>query len=218
MYIGIQVVVGGIIAVAVPGLEAQVKSTEAPLTPVTVCEILASPQQFNGMNLAILGRLDQTGEGWWLAEDDCGRKLVTEGYTWPNLIWLHCCYEPAPDPPSGLLRLDDVAMAAKLKQIRGTTELKYQKRLVVTITKDGKGESTSGWRDVKDEWAVAYGRIEARSELHPPKGSGPDRYWGSGFGHLGAAPVQLVIKQKNLQRIPDEASAGPDRNRQGIEY
>jgi hypothetical protein len=211
MNIGIQVVVGGIIAAAVPGLAAQVKSSQAPLIPVTVCEILASPQQFNGTNLAVLGRFDHTDEGWWLAEDDCGRKLVTEGYTWPNLIWLHCCYEPAPDPPSGSLRLDDVALAAKLKQVKGTTQLKHQKRLVIRIAKDGKQESTSGWRDEKDEWAVAYGRIEARSELHPAKGSGPDRYWGNGFGHLAAAPVQLVVKEKNVRRIPDEASAGPDR-------
>src|SRR5262245_16822081 len=136
MGLPIQALVCGIIVAGVPGL-AQVKADEAPLVPVTVCEILANPQQFNGNSVAILGRFGRTNEGWWLSEDDCGSKLVQQGYAWPNIVWLHCCYEPAPDPPSGSLRLDDVAMAAKLKQVRSTTKLRHQ----------------------TDQWAVVYGRI-----------------------------------------------------------
>jgi len=173
------------IVAAVPGL-AQATSGEAPLVPVTVCEILASPQQFNGKNVAVLGRLGRTNEGWWLGEDDCGSKIVQEGYTWPNLVWVECCYEPAPDPPSGSLRLGDVFVAAKLKQVKETTKLRYQ----------------------TDAWVVAYGRIETRSELRPPRGTGPNRDWGNGFGHLRGAPMQIVIKEKNVHTIRDDASAG----------
>src|SRR5215212_10137715 len=121
MNIAIQAIVAVIVAAMVPGLAAQNKSGDTPLIPVTVWEILASPQQFNGKDLAVLGRFGYTDEGQWLDEEDCGRKLVTEGYTWPNLVWIHCCYEPAPDPSSGSLILDDVALAEKLQQVRKTT-------------------------------------------------------------------------------------------------
>ena len=109
MNIAVKAVVGTLIAaIVLPGIGlAQSKPAEAPLKPVTVCEILASPQQFNGKDLAVLGRFSFTDEGWWLAEDGCGTKLVTEGYKWGNLIWLDCRHEAAPDPPSGFLVLDE---------------------------------------------------------------------------------------------------------------
>ena len=182
------------------------------LAPVTVCEILASPQQFNGRNVAVLGRLATTDEGWWLAEDDCGRKLVTDGHTWPNSIWLHCCYKPAPDPPTGSLVLDQTVLSEKLHRVRGTTKLRTEKRWFGggRSIQDGKVVSTpASLRDVREDWAVAYGRVEAPSELRTEIG-GDGRLRGAGFGHLGAAPAQLVIKQKNLQTIPDDSPQAQD--------
>lgn len=192
---------------------AQHKSDDGPLKPVTVCEILANPQVFNGKNLAVLGRFSFTDEGQWLVDDGCGTKLVTDGYTWRNLIWLDRCHEAAPDPPSGSLILDESDLNEKLVQVRRTTQLKVQRRWVNSgiVHKDGTTESTSGWRDVKDEWAVVYGRLEARNNLKPPQGNGPNRYWGNGFGHLAAAPVQLVIKQNNIRTIPDPMPPSPGR-------
>ena len=82
-------VIGGVFAaVLLSGFVEPQKPEETRLLPVTVCEVLANPQQFNGKNLAILGRFGVTDEGEWLSEDECGRRLVTEGFTWPNLIWL----------------------------------------------------------------------------------------------------------------------------------
>ena len=188
---------------------AQEKSSETPLKPVTVCEILANPQQFNGRAVAALGRFDYTDEGEWLSEDDCGAKLVTGGYTWPNIIWLDCCYETAPDHLQGALVVDDSALNEKLQEVRKTTQLKYQKRIVFFV-KPQKTGAISEWRDVKDQWAVVYGRLETRQDLQPPTGSGPYRDWGNGFGHLGAAPVQLVIKQKNILRFADDSPPKPN--------
>jgi|ERR1041385_4416255 hypothetical protein len=198
------VLIAGIVAVLPCIAVAQAKSDES-VTLVTVCEVLKDPQHFNGKDLAVLGRFGYTDEGLWLSEDDCGFKLSTGSYDWPNLVWLHCCYEPAPDPPSGSLVLDKDVLAEKIAQVRKTTKLKVQRRWVNSgIVKDGKTESTSGWRDVKDDWAVVFGRLEARSELKAPSGTGPNRYWGNGFGHLAASPVQLVIRQKNIKVMPDD--------------
>jgi hypothetical protein len=104
--------------------------------------------------------------------------------------------------------LDDAALSAKLNEVRATTELKYGRRWVCSGIA-GKTEQTCGWRDAKEEWAVAYGRLEAK-KLHSVR-VGPNEYRGIGFGHLAAAPVQLVIKQKNLRTIPEGQSAMPVR-------
>ena len=64
--------------------------TDDPLKPVTVCEILFNQPNFEGKNVAVLGRTYFNGGGRWLRVDDCGQKLVTEGYQWPNSIWLDC--------------------------------------------------------------------------------------------------------------------------------
>ena len=118
----IKIVIGGIIAAALlPGFVDQQETAHARLVPLTVCEVLANPQQFNGKDLAVLGRFAITDEGRWLSEDDCARRLVTKGFTWPNLIWVDCCYQPAPDPPTGSLLVDEAALSDKLKQVRRTT-------------------------------------------------------------------------------------------------
>lgn len=195
--------VAGIMAVLPSLAMAQAKSgTSVKL--VTVCEILKDPQHFNGEDLAVLGRLDSTTEGSWLSEDDCGFKLSTGGYDWPNLVWLNCCYEPAPDLPSGSVLLDKDVLLEKLVQVRKTTQLKVHREWADGIVKDGKRVSTPGWQFVKDDWTAVFGRLEARSELKAPSGTGLNRYWGNGFGHLRSSPVQLVIRERNIKVIPDE--------------
>lgn len=198
----------GIIAAAFlcPGISsAQSKPSAPPFKPVTVCEVLANPAQFDGKNLLVLGRSNQTFEGHWLAEDDCGTKLTMAGRTWPNSVWLECCRTPAPDPPSGTLAIDKDALDQKLQQVRQTTQLRYHLSLVTS-----PDEKAGARREVMDDWAVAYGRLEVVGEIPPPRNSlfpelPGQKTWNHGFGHLGAAPVQLVINRENLRIIPDPA-------------
>jgi hypothetical protein len=57
--------------------------------PVTVCEVLANPGAYNGKNVALLGRLDDSlFYGSWLSEENCGSTLTTDGHTWPNKVWI----------------------------------------------------------------------------------------------------------------------------------
>jgi hypothetical protein len=177
-------------------------TAEGGLNPVTVCEVLANPIAYNGKNIALLGRSGETFEGWWLTEDNCSRKLESDGYTWDNIVWVDCCNEPAPDPPSGLLVLDPEALAQKLAQVRKTTKLKLERRWVFRV--DAEGKSQAEPRDIRQKWAIVYGRVEARKKLRPPRATGPNRDWGNGFGHLGGAPVQIVMKQENSVYIPDQ--------------
>jgi hypothetical protein len=206
-------VIGGVFAaVLLSGFVEPQKPQETPLVPVTVCEVLSNPQQFNGKNMAILGRFSTTDEGLWLDEDDCGRRLVTEGFTWPNAIWLACCYQPAPDPPSGSLLLDEAVLSNILTQVRKTTRLRLVKRLVGSgVVKNGTVEpGPSEWRDVREDWAVAYGRLETRSEPQVVRGR-DGQLRGFGFGHLNGAPAQLVIKQKYVRTFSDAENVDSKR-------
>jgi hypothetical protein len=211
--VAIKIVIGGVIAAALlPGFVEQQETEHGRLVPLTVCEVLANPLQFNGKDLAVLGRFGITDEGRWLSEDDCGRRLVTKGFTWPNLIWVECCYQPAPDPPTGSLLLDEAALAEKLRQVRKTTQLRLVKRWVGSgVVKNGVAVPTSsGWQDVREDWAVAYGRLETRGEPQVVRG-GDGQLRGFGFGHLAAAPVQLIIKQKHVQTISDAGAVDSKR-------
>ena len=67
-----------------------------PLKPVTVCEVLMDQQAYNGKNVAVIGRFGETNEGKWLSEDIFDRKLETNGFVWPNDMWIECCSRPAP--------------------------------------------------------------------------------------------------------------------------
>src|SRR5215470_5045881 len=115
-----QVMVVAGIATVLPPIVMSEANPDESVTLVTVCEILKDPQHFNGKTLAVLGRFNSTDEGWWLAEDACGFKLSSGSFDWPNLVWLHCCYEPAPDPPSGSLVVDGDVLRKKLVDVRKT--------------------------------------------------------------------------------------------------
>ena len=140
-----------------------------PVEPATVCEILAEPAQFNGKTVAILGRYSFRGNGRWISEDGCERKLTSGEYTWPNVVWLALDAKAAPEVPL-VLEIDGVTAAQKLKHIQLHTNLR---------------EFRFGSSDY-DRWAVVYGRVEVRPQL---TGSKPN-----GFGLQNAAPAQLLIR------------------------
>jgi len=170
--------------------------------PVTVCEVLANPGAYNGKNVALLGRLDDSHfDGSWLSEENCGSTLTTDGHTWPNKVWIGGGAS-APDPPLGLLVLDPKALLEKLASVRRTTALR-EEEIVGVIVKEGK-LARSEPRMVRKHWEVIFGRIEARERLRPPSGDLPRSDWGNGFGHMNLAPVQIIGKQENTFSIREE--------------
>jgi hypothetical protein len=68
-----------------------------------------------------------------------------------------------------------------LDLVRKSTELHCSEWPV--LLKAGGGEM----RKFRDQWAVAYGRLEFRNGLQPPVGeAGTLSFrWGNGYGHLG---------------------------------
>ena len=71
---------------------------------VTVCEALHDLGRYNGKSIVLVGRFGSTDEGSWLSED-CERKIVTNGYTWADIIsttYPRSKVEPPPGLPNGL--------------------------------------------------------------------------------------------------------------------
>jgi hypothetical protein len=177
---------------------------------MTACEILKNQEKYNGKNIAVIGRYDYTNEGQWLSEDKCDWKPGNDAL-WPNIIWVHCCYQPAPDPPSGSLVLDESALIEKLAQLRKSTKLRGQSRKQYKI-QDGK-VVPAGIRDVKETWAVVYGRIDATKQWATFVGvlGGKNVVKNAGYGHAALAPVQIVVKETNVRLIRDEEYPVPTR-------
>lgn len=172
------------------------------LIPVTVCEILSEPDAFRNRNVALLGRSVTTMEGSWLSEDNCIKQLKTDDHIWENIVWIERSDETAPNPPSNHFAVDPSALARKLERVRKTTGLSLVKDQILEFDKQGKLR-TARTRETRQHWEIVFGRIETRANLRGPKGTGTARAWGNGFGHLNAAPVQIVIREKNSTYISD---------------
>ena len=97
-------------------------------------------------------------------------------------------------------------MIGKLVALRTSTKLQIR-QLYKSV--DGKDESV-GLGDVKDTWAVVYGRVEVKKKLETVL-DGRGRITGAGFGHLNAAPVQVVVKQTSIRHIRDEDYLPPTK-------
>jgi hypothetical protein len=61
------------------------KVSKGGVPVVTVCEALKDLSRYNGKSIVVAGRLANTNEGVWLGED-CERRIVTDGYSWDNII------------------------------------------------------------------------------------------------------------------------------------
>jgi hypothetical protein len=126
---------------------AQEKQT-AVLKPLTVCEILDHLKQYEGQNVAILGRFSFRTDGRWVSEDNCAPSNADARTAEHALIWL--AYEPqsAPRMSSGY-QMDGATIEQKLVQIKRHTSLK---------------QFRFGTPDY-DRWAVVYGEIRVPENL-----------------------------------------------------
>lgn len=158
-------------------LAALVQAGEKPLKALRVCEVLKDLKAYHGKTVAVVGRYSASDEGRWLGEETCARKLATGDFVWPNLLWLECCRTPAPMPPSPFV-LDGAVLRRKLALIKRGTKLRVY-----------KGPGATDWSDT---WAVVYGRLETHERLEVA--ITPSGKMGYGFGHLSAAPAQLIYE------------------------
>jgi len=158
-------------------LLAQTEPQAPPLKPFTVCEILANPQQFDGKNVVVLGRSDDS-EGRFVFDDYCEAKPETGEH--PRIDLLFCFCTSAPDPPSGSLNLDNMVLNEKLAAIRK----KVRTHTMRAFVKDRKME----WRQ-QDQFIAAFGLLE----VIPAKPDGSRR-----------SSVRLVVQPTFLRVVATE--------------
>ena len=162
---------------------------------VTVCEALHNRISYNGKVIIVIGKIESTFEGTWLAEE-CKEEISTDGVLWGGNISLAVLSGNA-DPPPKLpndFSWDDTLLLKKLKSLKDYSPFHRF-----------------------STWAAVFGRFETRISLQYFPGAN-GRLRGMGFGHLNASLAQLVsgsdgfheLKEKEPELIP-ESNDSPDR-------
>lgn len=144
------------------------RSAEEP--PIlTVCEALKDPGRYDGKTVIIVGRAVGTSEGTWLRED-CGLTITNADHEFEPMIStasLVSREEPPPQLPRHF-HWNRPLVRQKLDEVKRTTHLS----------------------DPNDTWVAAFGRLETKLPWHLKFGDRDGLVFG--FGHLGAAPAQLI--------------------------
>jgi hypothetical protein len=162
-----------IIVIGTASLSAHGQKNHRPTVPtVTVCEALLHAPHYDGKIVRIKGQVVATDEGAGFV-GDCPGVFVTDGKMWPSAIaWTN--------PSESFFVLHPVTftfdMASRQRLQKKWEQLR--KRLpdrCIAVTYTGMFESWS-----KD-----------KASKTDPKGH---VYQIPGFGHLNAAPAQLVLK------------------------
>ncbi len=115
-------------------------SADAPIVPLSVCEVLRDLPAHDGKEVAVLGRYSFRENGRWIGEQACDPALDV-----PPQLWLVERLSDGPKPPDQFA-LDAVALKKKLAEIKRRTSL---------------GKFRFGTSDY-DRWAVIYGEVKAR--------------------------------------------------------
>jgi hypothetical protein len=119
---------------------AAAKPADAPLEPISVCEVLRDLAAHEGKNVAVLGRYSYRTTGRWIGEQACAP--VVEG---PTQLWLMDDPKDGPHPPADF-EIDGAAVRRIFPDMLKRTAL---------------GKFRFGTPDY-DKWAVIYGRVEQR--------------------------------------------------------
>jgi hypothetical protein len=134
-----------------------VQAAQAPIVPLTVCELLRHLPAFEDHDVTVLGRYSYREKGRWVGQQAC--EGVADGTT-PQL-WMVENATDAPRPPENF-ELDGPAVLARLRAIQRNTSL---------------GKFRFGTPDY-DKWAVVFGRVEKSG--NPKQGAANLVYRGSG--------------------------------------
>jgi len=148
---------------------------------LSVCEILSNPLQYDGQLIRIHDVIKGTEEGAWFAGEQCPEVFVTEGHAWPSLISLE-----VPGNPFQLHPVDfsyDFASQDRL--------LPKYKQLKRRLSENCIAWTYTGVFETRKDWTTPEARTIDPGRLR-------------GFGHLNAAPGQLLLKSA------DDVSAIPN--------
>jgi hypothetical protein len=168
---------------------------------VSVCEVMANPEQYGNSVVAVVGRLDATGIVWdrrnFVSEDQCEKPVSTNGYAWPGKILIWTQREKGlPDAPSKRPQFDRRALADKIASMSKSTDLGSRREF--QVDKQGDLKDTV----VKNQWVVAYGHTFYSPNLTNTgacKGFGCD-------GFNGNAPIVIVVDPKNVRALNEDGS------------
>lgn len=153
---------------------AQDKSQDSPpeQRTLSVCDVLSSPMKYNGQLVTIRGVSEGTEEGWWIGADKtCPNPLVTNSYAWPSIIWVQAVGGHEHNPKAGL-QTDQKALSKVDRDLR-------------LMRIDPKTDRI---------WLSFTGVLETREFTPKDVGKADGQWRASGYGHLGSAPAQLLLK------------------------
>ena len=153
------------------------KERRRPLTILTVCEVLSHPLLYDGQLVRVRGRVNGSDEGAWLVGDECPGVFVTnEQHVWPSTIFL----ATPSSTSSGRTRLHSIDFELDPVSER-IADSKYR-QLRTHIPDKCIAWTYIGLFETRRDWAEA--------QVVYPNGTTKI----IGFGHLGAAPSQIILK------------------------
>ena len=121
-------------------------AADAAMQPVRVCEVLETPDAYDGKALALLGRFSFREDGRFIGEESCGKELKTGS----AILRLSEDSKPAPRP-DGALQIDAAALDRKLAAVRERTALRN--------TRSAPRSTTAG------RWCMAASKRASRTKV-----------------------------------------------------
>jgi hypothetical protein len=138
-------------------LQAMAVAADAPVRPVTVCEILKDIQAYEGKTVSVVGRYSFRQNGRFLSEEACEAKPNAEEKPRPAIFRLQDDGKSGPEVPH-VLEVDRRMVREKLDDIRRNTSLR---------------QFRFGSPDY-DRWALIYGQVERRPAADAAGNPAPD--------------------------------------------
>jgi hypothetical protein len=155
------------LVLAAGGARAQVKTGASASPPaLSVCEILSKRLRYDGQIVRVRDRTVGTSEGFWLKGYECPGIVTTDGYVWDSLISI-----ARPGYPLQIHHVDfefDEESEHRL--------LPKYRELLRRIPKECIQWTYTGMFETRRDWTW--------TSLKTPRG----------FGHLGRAPGEIIIK------------------------
>jgi hypothetical protein len=155
-------------------LALNAQAAENKKAPLSVCEVIAHKGEYNRRMIAVRGAVKGGGHGAWLtATPECTYRLVTKGVEWANIIFL-----AYPDNQSKIESYH-ASFPVDWRAIRQAEE---------EAQRQGFNPDTDYTTETYIGLFLTYPNLENRVSPGVP---GALRL---GFGPLGEAPAQLLIK------------------------
>ncbi len=143
---------------------------------LSVCNLIAQRDKYDGKVVTVRGELKSGTEGSWLINaTECDSRLVTKGVVWPNIVHLAYPNNRSSNP---------------MDQADFAIDWGAEKRIGAWVLRSGFNPD----RDHLIETFVGLFRTypDLENRVSPNMQDGVR----AGFGHLGAAPMQLLIKTR----------------------